>query len=451
MIREDFYTGEPVIDGSPPNLSGGNSEMEATSMASFGKYDYDPGMRSAVSLPASIYPGADGYNPGYSMYGNPQPSYGQYRPAGIGANPVLQPGGGFGGSYYSSPYYQPPYYQQPQVPSVVHVPGLLSSIGEYMPSADYEDQIAHLKNEYWKRREEIDAEKEVERASQQSYFGGYGYGYNYYGMPFYNTYQYNGLNSEIANKAKEMQDEARERRLEFMTKLSRLAHNFNHDDISDEDIRRRYEGRTIEIPQTMIPTYQSSYEQARLLSMVPFDNSQAYRDFHATVSREFNNIIPADSDLKTTLDNMGIVAANWELEEEDHRRKDHTNLYNNTNNAFKHFVRQKAKERYCKEKGISILPNGQVMNIQQQRQQFVNQSPVLSQNATLSADGTLNVSLNIPYNVGSKTGQNYSVSNSQEAEYEEKRERFGRFLDSIPGSIYLDNQKKKKLEGFSDG
>ena len=98
-----------------------------------------------------------------------------------------------------------------------------------------------------------------------------------------------------------------------------------------------------------------------------------------------------------------------------------------------------------------MLPNGQGINIQQTRQQFVNQSSVLSQNATLADDGTLNVSLNIPYNVGSRKGEIYSVNNSQEAEYEEKRERFGRFLNSIPGSIYLDNQKQKKLETYSDG
>ena len=449
MVREDFYTGEPVEEGSPPFLPNDVNEAEAASMASFGKYDYDPGMRSVVSSPVSIYPGRDGYNTGYSMYGNPVPTYGQYRG---NMNPVFQPGG-YGGSYFNSPYYTPPYYQppQPQLPTSIHMPGLLETYGEYLPPANYEEQISHLQNEYWRRKEEIDAEKEVERASQQSYFGYNSYGYNYYGMPFYNTYQYNGINNEIAQRAKEMQDEARERRLDFMTNLSRLAHNFNHDNISDEDIRKRYQGQTIEIPQTMIPMYQTGFQQARLESMVPFDNSQAYRDFHNSVSKEFNNIIPINADLKTTFDGMGIVSANWELEEEDHRRRDHTNLYNNSNNAFKHFVRQKAKERYCKEKGLSILPNGQVMNIQQQRQQFMNQSTVLSQNASLSDDGTLNVHLDIPYNVGHHTGEIYSVSNSQETEYQEKRERFARFLDSIPGSIYLDNQKHKKLEGYTDG
>ena len=45
MIRENFFTGEPVIDGSPPFLENNIiSENEAEQNASFGKYDYDPGL-----------------------------------------------------------------------------------------------------------------------------------------------------------------------------------------------------------------------------------------------------------------------------------------------------------------------------------------------------------------------------------------------------------------------
>ena len=59
----------------------------------------------------------------------------------------------------------------------------------------------------------------------------------------------------------------------------------------------------------------------------------------------------------------------------------------------------------------------------------------------------MNISLNIPCNVGSHAGEVYTV-NQNEAEYQERRERFGRFLDSIPGNIYLDNQKEKKMSEF---
>ena len=84
-------------------------------------------------------------------------------------------------------------------------------------------------------------------------------------------------------------------------------------------------------------------------------------------------------------------------------------------------------------------------------QSYVDSSPLLSQTATLADDGTLNVSLDLPCNVGSHKGQTYSIHNSQESEYDEKRERFNAFLDSIPGNIYLDNQKNKKIEGYNYG
>lgn len=465
IVKEDFYSGEPVITGSPPSFSSDMiigqgttpEEIDAAGMASFGKYDYDPGMRTVVSSPVSIYPGQDGYNMypqgiganpygQYSQYGNLQPTYGQFR---TGApNPVLQPGyypGGYGGSFYGSPYYQNPYQQRP---TTYDIPGI-SPFGEYLPPADYEQRITEIQMEYYNKQQEVEAKSEVDRASQQSYYGGY-YGYNYYGVPFYNTYQYNGINSELVQEVEKLKEEARENRMQFNLNMSRLAHNFNHDDISDDSLEQRYRGKTVNIPQAIIPSYQFYYEQSRLENMVPFDNSQVYRDYHAAVSREFNEIIPKDSNLKETFDNMGIVAAQWEMEEEQHRRRDQSTLYNSSNNAYKHFVRQKAKERYCKEKGISMLPNGEAVNLQQMRQGVLSSTPVLSQNATLADDGTLNVSLTIPYNVGSHIGETYSV-NAQEKEYAEKRERFGRFLDSIQGSIYLDNQKHKKLEEYNDG
>ena len=94
-----------------------------------------------------------------------------------------------------------------------------------------------------------------------------------------------------------------------------------------------------------------------------------------------------------------------------------------------------------------MLPGGQGFNAQQAKKDFVNSSSVLSQSASLADDGTLNISLNIPCNVGSHAGEVYTV-NQNEAEYQERRERFGRFLDSIPGNIYLDNQKEKKMSEF---
>ena len=166
MIQEDFYTGEPVNTGSPPNFqnpniinTGSSAEIEAANMASFGKYDYDPGTRNIMTAPVPMggYGGTFnpyqqpqmmggigappiGYYSGYSMYGNPQPTYGQFRP------------GGFG------PYYQQPQQQMPQQPTTIHIPGVNFS-GEFMPPADYQERISQIQMEYFQRQQEIEAKQ----------------------------------------------------------------------------------------------------------------------------------------------------------------------------------------------------------------------------------------------------------------------------------------------------
>lgn len=471
MRSEDFYSGEPVITGSPPNFSNpnvvspisiGGGVDEAANMASFGAYAYDPAMRSMMN------PGGYGYNPGYggspyfmnppqqyggivyqppqygigappSPYGNVQPTYNIYKPG--GPNPAFQMG------------MMPQYQQQQQIPTSYHIPGINMG-GEYMPPADYEKRLSELEIEYYNKVIEQQAKDEVNAAINNGNVYGYGYngGYNYYGMPFYNQYQYSSADLELRRAVEAMQNEARENRMAFNLQISKLAHNFNKDSISDDQIRERYSGKTVEIPQQngIIMTPQDYWEIGRFYQVEPFDNSQVYRDHFMRVSEEFNKIIPSNSNLKDTFNNMGIVAAQYEMEEEMHRRRDGGNLYNNSDNAYKRLIRKKAKERYAAEKGVNLSTSGAVLpnfNANQAKQNFINNS-TLANNCTLQDDGTLNVSLKLPCNIGSHAGQMYTV-NSQEAAYDEKRERFNQFIDSIPGSIYLDQKKREKSEGYS--
>lgn len=455
MRTEDFYTGEPIITGSPPSFTQSNiigtnvpvEEIEAANSAAFGKYDYDPGTRQSIPMsPVSIYPGGYGYNnyPQYgiganpymvSPYGNPVPTYNQFRPV---PNPVFQ----------QQYYYQQPQFQQP---TSVHIPGVNFS-GEYMAPIDYDETVLKLQTEYWTKSQEIEAKEYVDRMSQQSYYNtGYFCGYNYYGTPYYNPFQYNSLNNEIMQQVQTIKDEARENRIQFNLRIAKLAHNYSKEFISDEALEERYRGKDVPLPQSIVPSYQDYYEYNRLQSMVPFDNSQVYRDFHAQVSRDFHNVVKEDGNLKDTFASMGVLASDWEMEDEMHRRRDAGNLYNSNDNSYKYFVRKKAQERYAREKGLQILPNGQGFNKLNTMQSFINSSSVLSQSANLADDGTLNISLNIPCNVGSHKGEIYTVHNSNEAEYDSKRERFDRFINSIPGSIYLDQQKQKKVEGYNYG
>ena len=452
MQSTDFYTGEPVETGSPPN----SAENEAAAMASFGKYDYDPGMRQQVYQPTTLMPGSYGYTyggigmppPGYNPYGNPQPSYRQFM-------------GGNGAPYYGQPnpafsqQQQYNYYQQQYNPPKTYtIPGL-RPFGEYMPTAGWEDQLSAMQMDYFNQRVDQEVKQEVDQLSNDSPYGyGGGWGYNYYGAPYWNPYRYNSINQEFQRKIDQMKDEARENQMEFTMRIARLAHNFTHQYISEEALRERYTGKVVDIPAAyQAPVNYDEYvRQQRLNNLVPFDNSGIYRAHRAKVQREFREIIPEDSDLKETFSKMGIIESNWELEEEQHRRKDASNSYNSSDNSYKHYVRQKAKERYAAEKGV-ILPGSRdiVMNTTSPMSSYVESSPVLSQVANLADDGTLNVSISLPQNIGNGQGSTYTVHNSQEAEYDEKRARFGQFLGSIKGSITLDQQKANKLENYNYG
>lgn len=452
MIQTDFYTGEPVQTGSPPV----SATDEAAAMASFGKYDYEPGARQQTYYPAQLMPpggysygytygGGIGAPPpyyGYSQYGNPNPTYGQYM--GQSANPV-----------FNNPQYAQQQAYNP--PKTFTIEGI-RPFGEYMPPLDWQEQVDQLEMQYCNDRINQEAKQEVDRiANPFGYNYGYGFynGYNYYGTPYYNPYQYNSINAEYQRKLDEIKEKARENSMAFTMQIARLAHNFIGYNISDDALRERFTGKVVEIPEAFRPPQNYEEYVRQTAKEVPFDNSHIYREYFSRLKKEYDEIIPPDSNLKDTFAKMGIIQAKWELEEEQHRRKNASSTYNSSDNSYKYYVREKAKERYAKEKGV-ILPgtvangpgNNNTVGVMSR---FVESSPILSQVANLQDDGTLNVSISLPQNVGSNAGNKYTVHNSQEAEYDEKRQRFGEFLGSIKGSITLDQQKNQKLENYNYG
>ena len=58
---------------------------------------------------------------------------------------------------------------------------------------------------------------------------------------------------------------------------------------------------------------------------------------------------------------------------------------------------------------------------------------------SIDKDGNMNMTLSIPCNFGSQKGSTYTVVNANESAYDQKREEFNRFVDSIPKSIYNTN------------
>lgn len=428
MIREDFFTGEPVDTGSPVL-----DESVAADMASFGAYSYDPAQRQQQMMMST----APYYSSGQQGYGG-----------GIGYNPYMQPGGynyqgyynpmygGYRSPYYGG-YYQNPYYQQQQYqPEYIEYKiEPLKPAGEYMPPTGLDDRINELYLKYMGKEIEVQAEQAVERS--RSGYGSGSYGYNYYGTPyFYNPYAYNQVNIELQNELNQIKEEARKNRFDLNFQLSRLAHNIAGDGVTDESITERYTGKTItEKNPNRVGTIRAMYDQQRFENMLPFDNSQFYRDHFAKVSKEFHEIIPEDSNLDDFLKKSGTLKAEMMMEDEKHRRKNNAVLYNSGNNAYKIFVAEQAAKRYKDKKGYSDIDRGT-----SEPKIPTSIFPTLSQSARLTDDGTLNITCNF----GSNAGKTYNVN---ENKYEEKRQQFMGFLNSIPGSIYNDEPRG----GANDG
>ena len=424
MERQKISMGEPVDPGSSFT-----SEEEAIKNASFGAYSYDPTSRlnqmNQVQLPGwqgvSTSMNPNGFYAMNPPTYNPYMPYGQ--PVGLGANPYMynnpyyQPNPAFG--YMNSMMYQPPQQQN----LIIHIPAVNMG-GEFLPPIGFEEKIDKLKQEYWVKEQEESVRNKAQ--NQSSY-----YGMNYYGMPYYNNYySYNSLRNEVDGICREMMDEARENRRQFNIRLSKMAYSYLGKEYNEQEIIDMHTGRDIENPYGM--TMPTLYNQNKLLNLVPFDNSAQYQNHSMAVSAEHAKFVDPNSNMLTCFDNIGLLGINYALEEEQHRRRDCSSLYDSTDSGYRYFVKKKALERMQnKDNGaghITAFNNPQV-NF---GRGMLNQFGTLSNIASLTDDGTLNIACNF----GSKAGQIYSV-NQNEAKYEQDRARFNSFLNTIdiPGVI----------------
>ena len=428
MIREETFMGE-LVNPSSPQIS----EAEAIANASFGKYDYDPGSR----VMQFATPGQYGYNSDISRYTNPPPiGIGGYYNPYMAYNPNMpafgmpQPNPAFA---WQQRLQQNSIFQEPQqLRSFIKPVGIN---GEFLPPADFEERLSELMRHYWVKQEEEDVERRMK--SQQSMYGFNNAWSNYYGTPYYSPYYgYSSLQSEVSQLIEDMKAEAREARIEFNKNLSRLAHNIAKEPVDEQMLDERYRGKYVETPGFKGVTIQDLSEQSRLMNMQPFDNSGAYRQFQEKVSNEFKQIIPNNMGFVETFRNMGVVQAQYDMEDEKTRRKNGALLYDSNNGTYRYFVRAKAAQRYAEKHGLSPDSVAAANTTVPGRSSGIgDEFPTLQQSARLLDDGTLNITCNF----GSHKGEVYSVKNSQEKQYEDNRSRFNQFYNSIPGSIYLTN------------
>ena len=457
-------------------------DQQAVSFASFGQANYPSGQQ--------IYPGANGYYPGPQYQANmgvspyyphqpapqpyaygqsyyapqPQPMYQQplvgpapqfYQGSGLGTPPAFQQPNSSPYNYGTSPNpafqymaQNPQYFQNNpymQIQDVTYtIPPINPGGSEYLPPIGYEDEIDQMQLDYWREVQESHGKKAAQRIARDkgifSDYDGYnmgGYNYNYYNSLYYNNdYNYNHyIDQKYRDKLNKMQEDARQRRIDLNIHLAKLAFNYLGMDYNEEALVEAYTGKTVTVPGI---TTLDLYKQQRFNNLVPFDNSEWYRQKDAEVTREFRKHVGEHDNMEQFFENIALVAIDDALKEEDHRRKGMLNEHYDSD-GYRSLVRMKAAELEARKKGISLNPaydlNVQFEQLTEEakalRAEIMNPDnyPGLKSHATLSDDGTLNITY------GYEPPKNAVMTDENTKKYQAEKERFRGFLESIPGAV----------------
>ena len=359
--------------------------------------------------------------------------------------------------------------------------------GEYLPFTDQEDRLNAI------------FEKEYHRMVENDDFYGNNFGSNYYGSPFAMSSRSSQLERDLAELARKN----RENRKALDIRLSKLAHGFQNDGVTDEDIEKMYNGYVV---NTGIRA--ASYNRRAALSMmVPVsDNHEYYMQLDRMVTDNFYKTLGVSEHctMKEFFDNIGAYGYQLALIEEKKKRME-TKQYDK--DTFAYVVRKKAIENHIMRYGnknidylilnadqvtpamIQNQPEGfnhafdnlaqqQLMlnRIKQEAQQGqdtpvdVNQIrsilanfPTLS-TATVSEDGTINI--DYKYEDYYKTLDNYdrekdaedpnymkNFIDEYEADYKEKEQAFADtiFAEKSIGPVYFPPKKKPKPNKNGEG
>lgn len=411
MYKYDYYSGAPVIEGAPEQMS----QEEIVQNANLYDFNANARMSQMIQMQQQAqYPmGSVGYysNPVPPNFMNP-PIIGGSQESGFQGfvgNPAF--------SYMNAMGMQNPYMNQPQYQDqTIFIPGFNTGSRLLLPS-DAEDLCDKLQTEMMMEQEEAYVQR-VER--QKNYYQNLGYtGSNYYGMPYaYSYYNDPTITAKYKKLIEDMKQEAIEARNNLNKNLSRLSRSFIYGECDETEIDQLYEGRYITIPATVV---QYNAEQAALSKMQVVDSSYLYQQHHAKVSEKYKIHFDDNTDMNTFFEEIGQIIAEENLEEESHRRRDDSVLFDG--NSYRTLLRKKLIERNRTEgtnKQINLpglggtsIPMGGAF-------------PTLSQSSKLLDDGTLQITA--PSWLGNKQ---YSIKNTMEDDYEVNRNKF---LQSIYGN-----------------
>lgn len=406
MTKVDFYTGQQVED-VPSNLIE-TKDVDRTNMMN--QFYTDPNQRlnqleqnrqisnPFIPIQAQVQPVQPPMYGGY--VGNPMFQTG-YNNFGYYPNPVFS--GGYNGYYqgqFNNRWYQPP---QPQ-DQVVHVPGLSFSNSELLLTPDAQEICEQLQLDMLVEQEEAMV-KRNERF--QGYFNNNGY--NYYGMPYYNSYQDMSVTRKYIDKINEMKQEARERRKNFDKKLLKMAYNYLGAEVKDEDLDLICGGYDYVIPAN---TIQAQMNMNRFANMIPVSNQSAYaKEYQEDV--KLHEYLNKTNDMNGFLGSLGVIKVCNDLEQELHHRRDGSQFY--SSDSYKKYLRKHIMER------DGMTPSNGYLN----PAQFIdtNLYPTLGSAGKMLDDGTISITAP-PWAGAADSLRRIQVNNEMEKHFEENRQAF---------------------------
>ena len=454
MFKTNFYTGEMSSTGQTEQYT---TEAEATQNAGFGQYsvqqpNYVPPM--TYGLGGNYYQQQYGQAPQQRYYQNPY----MRQPYGYGNNP--------------SGYQQ--FYQQPQQSQYtqMYIPPVNISGNEYLLPANFEEYACDMLTRFYQEEADFKGRQIAERAmaKRENRFNPYSYnGFNYYGSPMYGN-SYNTFHSKVYDELEEIKAAAKEARINLSMNLSKLAHKTIGDDLTDEQISEIYHGKYVNVENTVYAYSEQDAFQARFTSdrFVPIDPGMTpYRQYYISTREKIQSILPPDTPLKEVGPKLSLLLSEWELEELKERRRRFDQSYDSS--AYKRLLKEKCAEKAANQHGFTLMRSEEPLPITQVKEQIslmeqarsmtpeektkVMKSglaqmglPLMSEAVYFDEDGTMCLSANI----GNHKGQMYTVTNENEAAYANKRAAFAGFLDSIPRSEELHDQKIEQYNGYSE-
>lgn len=471
MIKTNFYNGEMSTNEQYI------SEAEAMQNAGFGQYAVQQ-QQQAYIPPTTYGLGGNVYQQQYPQQQTyPNPYMNQYQ-----QNQYQQPfsygnriNTGVYGNGYNPGYLQ--FYDKPkEEPGMVYIPPLNPSGNQYMLPANFNEIAGELIMRYTKEEAEFQGKQIAAEAARKrqgqtnySYNNNYGFGYNYYDSSlFAPSYQQN-FRSSIMDDLEEIKASAREARYRFDTHMSKLVHHYLNDGVTDEQIEELYKGRYVPVEKNVYTNCAAQDKmQERLRNMVEIDPTEPYRLAQVAAQREIQSILPPDTTIEEFGSRAALLYSKWELEELYERRRSFRNDYDPS--TYRRILREKIAEKECNKRGFSLMTTRSEIpheitkiidgfekvkqlksgNLSAEDKTHIMKSalndlnmPLLSNCISFDEKGNMVLSANI----GNAKGNEYKITDEYEAHYANKRAQFAGFLDSIPRSEELHDQK---IDAYND-